>query len=139
MQSSCERKPELGGNQANSPLLPLVLEVEFGDLGFPFIVLTLVSQLLQEQRNVPVLVNLLQERSPVSFLVKVLPAELINIDLQPFRNSVHVAFGEEHSLRSPKAPERGVAMSIGLAYPAADVGIWYLITAVQVGHASVHN
>lgn len=86
----------------------------------------------------PVLVDLLQERSPVSFLVKILPAKLVDIHLQPFRNGVHVAFGEEHGLWSPKSPEGSVAVGIGLAYPAADVNIWYLVAVVQVSEASVH-
>lgn len=45
MESRREGEPELGGNQANTSLLPLILGVELGDLRFSFVILAFPPQL----------------------------------------------------------------------------------------------
>lgn len=130
VQMQCtETDSKFHGKHRNTSLLPLVLAVELVNRSPPSFKVAFFSKLLEELRDVPVNIDLLVKRSIVPALIEVLYSQIIDRYAKPFSNGAHVAFSNEHGLRTTKASERGIAVGIRLADFAAYIDVRYFVAA----------
>ena len=87
----------------------------------------------------PILINLLAERSVLANFVQIPSTEDVDINAQSFRYDRHDRFCEEHALWSSKSAERSVTVYVSLADMAAYVNVRNIIAVVQMSDASIHD
>ena len=137
-EEGCERDAELGWDDREAALLPLVLCVELRDLFSSLLVRGLFAQLLPHQWDVPVFEWLAEVRRLIC-LVHVDLAELFDRHAELVGDFFHVRLGDEHTLRPTEASEGSVRYCVGLADASTHVDIRDSVSVVDVAQGSVHH
>ena len=127
-------------NDVDSPLAPLVVQVELLDLLFQVVVVASPHHLIETGSHCDVA---LSHHLAIVVLpprpLQVVPAELQGVHLQLHAGVVDHILGDRHSRGSSICSEGGVAGRVGLAGLGVDPVGGELVAVVQVHHGGGHD
>src|SRR5690242_8127763 len=135
-----EGDTELGGNNCEAALVPLVGLVKLLNFCAPAGVLRLFLDLFVHERHVPVLDLLIEVRDHIAlWRVHVDFTQLLSRDIEVIGNLFHEGLADEHTLRTAETTECRVRDGVGLRHSTANMNVGDRVDTIDMGESTLND